>query len=202
MHAKIWNAESEVLGSCFVRENVLESRELDWCDCECTSSDKSLWDLFFLCLYEFPFSQPCIRGLEKLTQSAGKDHSLGAVGIPDKVQWHSHWCHCAHLLPGKHTARSLHWFLATGTCNRSVMDSASLITKNWVYLVQVLCQIFTKDRKRYVVLSVSIQAPEFIAVAKEKKTSKFIVITSFKADDVTFFLRSLLRSCNSCSCKT
>jgi len=123
----------------------------------------------FLCLYEFPFSQPCIRGLEKLTQSAGKDHSLGAVGIPDKVQWNSHWCHCAHLLPGKHTARSLHWFLATGTCNRSVMDSASLITKNWVYLVQVLCQIFTKDRKRYVVLSVSIQAPKFIAVAKEKK---------------------------------
>ena len=111
----------------------------------------------------------CIRGLEKLTQSAGKDHSLGAVGIPDKVQWHSHWCHCAHLLPRKHAARSLHWFLATGTCNRSVMDSASLITKNWVYLVQVLCQIFTKDRKRYVVLSVSIQAPEFIAVAKEKK---------------------------------
>ena len=69
----------------------------------------------------------CIRGLEKLTQSAGKDHSLGAEGIPDMVQWHSHWRHCAHLLPRKHAARSLHWFLATGTCNRSVMDSASLI---------------------------------------------------------------------------
>jgi hypothetical protein len=73
---------------------------------------------------------------EKLTQSGGKDHSLGAEGIPDKVQWHSHWRHCAHLLPRKHAARSLHWFLAAGTCNRSVMDSASLITEKCVYLVQ------------------------------------------------------------------
>jgi hypothetical protein len=77
----------------------------------------------FFIFAHFVLSILAIITWRKLTQSAGKDNSLGAEGVPDKDQEHSHLRHCAHLPPSwKHGAHSLDLFLAAGTWKTSVTE--------------------------------------------------------------------------------